>query len=139
MHSIMAIYNGATVDARRSSINSIECTFMINSVMNWGGGGYISLRTSLFLIHCTTTYNNAWMGGVISCHNDVVLVIAGSTIEHNTAKIGGVIQAREVFMNITNATIQNNFTTSQMFCLEECIVVFESVLITNNIANLKLS
>ena len=130
-------YNGAVVDARRSSITFIECTFMNNSATNWGGVGYISLRVHLLLIHCTINYNNARVGGVISSHNDVVLIIVGSTIEHNNARIGGILQATEVFINITNATIQNNLAISEVFTLLECALVLENVAITDNTANLK--
>ena len=77
------------------------------------------------------------MGGVISCHSDVVLIIVGSTIEHNTARIGGVVQATEIFINITIATIHNKIAISGVFSLEECTLVIENVVITSNIANLK--
>ena len=130
-------YNGAVVDARKSNIKFNSSIFMNNSAINWGGVGYLSLLTNLTLIACTVSYNNARVGGVISCHNNVVLIIVGSTIEHNTARIGGVVQATEVFINITSATIHNNTANSGVFSLEECTIVVENVVITSNIAKLK--
>lgn len=130
-------YNGAIVDARGSIIKYFECTFMNNSAANWGGVGYISSQTHLSLICCSISYNNARVGGVISSHNDIELTIVGSTIEHNTARIGGVLQATEVFINITNATFQNNLAISEVFSLEECCVVLHNVAIIDNAAQLK--
>jgi parallel beta-helix repeat protein len=102
-------YGGGMYNTSSSSPDVTNCTFTENSAFNYGGGMYNTSSSSPIVINCTFTGNSANNGGGMCNWTNTSPAVTNCTFTENSANNGGgMYNTSSSSFTVTNCTFTGN-------------------------------